>query len=393
MITKQRFCNLIRRNYPEFLGIRKTLQKQKVKRLYRHMLSKDEIALGEKDPNQKKNIVSKYLEKDYLQPVIREMEDILDNAAQYRSRNDKEDLRADIIFCRLAYGFIPSEYVGFELEKKKPEERKKFYSDIDTLAFGYSVNNIRELQYILDKADSSKKFAKYYKRDTVVIEKKSDYEAYKKFVLKHPIFVEKEVISSMGKGTTLVNLSLLKETAEEHFNRLVCEGKYLLEERIAQQEVMAQFNSSSVNTIRCITLRVKKEVVVPYCFMRTGRRGSFVDNGGSGGLLIGIDVKTGTLNTAAYDEYNDKYLCHPDSGIEFKEFQIPEWNELIRLCKKAAMEEKDMGFLSWDLAYTDDGWVVIEVNEIGQLIGPQIVMKKGIKLDMERYFLKMKKMV
>mgnify|MGYP000503160321 FL=1 len=51
-----------------------------------------------------------------------------------------------MLFCRLAYGFIPSEYVGFELENKSPEQRKEFVSDIDTNVFGYSVNDIKELQ-------------------------------------------------------------------------------------------------------------------------------------------------------------------------------------------------------------------------------------------------------
>ena len=50
-----------------------------------------------------------------------------------------------------------------------------------------------------------------------------------------------------------------------------------------------------------------------------------------------------------------------------------------------------MGYLSWDLAYTDSGWVVIEVNEVGQFIGPQMTMKKGIKKELWSYLERMQK--
>lgn len=68
----------------------------------------------------------------YLRPAVKEMEDILEKAPIYKDRQDKDYLRTDMLFCRLAYGFIPSEYVGFELENKSPEQRKEFVSDIDT---------------------------------------------------------------------------------------------------------------------------------------------------------------------------------------------------------------------------------------------------------------------
>ena len=156
---------------------------------------------------------------------------------------------------------------------------------------------------------------------------------------------------------------------------------------------MACFNPTSVNTIRCITLKTNSGVIVPYCFMRTGRKGSFVDNGGSGGLLIGIDVTTGITNTDAFDEYGEKYDLHPDSRMRFCGFQIPEWDKMISICKTAAEIDKDMGFLSWDMAYSEKGWCVIEVNEIGQFIGPQIVYGKGINEELNRYLLMMKKFI
>ena len=77
----------------------------------------------------------------------------------------------------------------------------------------------------------------------------------------------------------------------------------------------------------------------------------------------------------------------------FKGSQIPKWEELTSLCKEAAVTVKDISYLSWDLAYTEKGWVVIEVNEVGQFIIPQIVMKRGIKRELEKSLNRMKKVI
>lgn len=394
-VDKNRLCYIIRSHYPETLGIRKFLQKMKVKRLYRCFLTDEEIRICEKDTSKKPEIIAPYLAKwrNRLRPVVYEIEDILKNAKVYQTGIDRKAVRTDMLFCRLAYGFIPSEYVSFGFENKTPDERKEFESEIDTNVFGYSVNNIRKLQSILDKADSYKQFAAYFKRDALVIEKTEDYKKFQEFIKKHPVFVEKKVFSSMGRGIRLVDIHDAVMTDKQYFDSLIQQGKHLLEERVYQKSEMARFNESSVNTIRCITFRTNKGVEVPYCFMRTGRDGAFVDNGGSGGLVIGVDAVTGIVNTDGFDEYNNRYPRHPNTGVVFLGSQIPAWNELVSFCKDAAAKVEDIGYLSWDLAYTDKGWIVIEVNEVGQFIGPQMTMKRGIKKELSTYLERMPKVI
>ena len=394
MIDKNLICYLLRKNYPEILGIRKRLQRIKVDRLTRTIMPKEDIEKCEKYPEKTRDIILPYLNrwKKNLSPVMDEMKDILDNSSKYRNI-DKEQIRIDMLFCRLAYGFIPSEYVSFEFENKTLTERKEYVSDIDTNIFGYSVNNIKKLQSILDKADCYEQFAGYFHRDALIISQKQDYEKFHKFVCKHPEYVEKLVFSSMGKGVRLVDIRKVGMTEKQYFYELISQGKHLLEERVYQNSEMAKFNESSVNTIRCITFCTYDGIKVPYCFMRTGKDGAFVDNGGSGGLVIGVNTVTGIVDTDGFDEYNNRYLKHPNTGVRFKGSQIPAWNELIDLCKEAAKEVEGMGYLSWDLAYTDNGWVVIEVNEVGQFIGPQMTMKRGIKKELCSYMTRMKEYI
>lgn len=384
-MNKGELCNIVRKCYPKVFGIRKALQRLKIKRLNNKLLSKDIIKKCEEYENFKKITVEKYLKEcgSSFKHIIDEMEIMIKKVSDYKDIEDKESLRNDMIFCRLAYGFLPSEYVGFRLEGKSYGEKKEFVSDIDTFKFGYSVNDITKLQYVINKADSFKQFSKYFKRDILIFNRHTKLEDFKNFIDKHKIFVKKKINSAQGNNIELINIENIKNI-EEYFNREKNKGKFLLEELVVQSEEMARFNTSSVNTIRCMTMVMKDGTVeVPYCFMRTGRDGSFVDNGGAGGIIIGVDEKTGVVNTDGFDEYKNVYITHPDTKIKFKGSKIPKWKEMLDICKSIAKDVQGMGFLSWDMAYTSKGWVVIEVNGIGQLIGPQIVMQRGIKSEID----------
>ena len=153
-----------------------------------------------------------------------------------------------------------------------------------------------------------------------------------------------------------------------------------------QSAKTAVFNDSSVNTVRCITLKTKNDMLVPYCFMRTGRSGAFVDNGGAGGLFVGIDPETGVLGTDGVDERGVRYNAHPDSGLRFQGYQLPDWSKMISTCKEMAMQIPTVRMIGWDMAYTDKGWIVIEGNGLTEVIGPQCTWLRGIRKDIEDFY-------
>ena len=187
----------------------------------------------------------------------------------------------------------------------------------------------------------------------------------------------------MGRSVEYIDTSVNEMTERELFNSLISEGKCLLEERVIQSAPFEALNPSSVNTVRCITYYTRHGVVVPYCFMKIGRAGSFVDNGGAGGILVGIDSKTGCLNTDGFDEFITRYEKHPDSGITFRGYQLPEFENVVELSRKLSAMTPTVKFVGWDFAHTNQGWVVIEGNGMSQLIGPQIVWERGVKAEME----------
>jgi hypothetical protein len=147
---------------------------------------------------------------------------------------------------------------------------------------------------------------------------------------------------------------------------------------------MARFNPSSVNTVRCPTFRTVRGIELAPCRFRVGQAGSFVDNAGSGGILAGVDPKTGVVFTTGRDEYCHEYVTHPQSGLRFEGFRLPDWEELVASVKEMHELFPNMGYISWDMAHTDRGWVIIEANGSGQFIGTQIVEQKGKKRDIAK---------
>ena len=245
----------------------------------------------------------------------------------------------------------------------------------------YKLNDSVEIETFNNKAKTYLIFKKFYKREAINVKKQEDFNAFKKFINERNEFVIKPVGAAMGRGIELVSTEEVNPIAGEFFEDLISGGEYLIEEKVVQSNLMAEFNESTVNTIRIITFNIGQDILVPYCFLKTGRKGSFVDNGGAGGILVGADIRTGVTNTEGIDENGEIYIKHPDSGKIFKGFQLPDYNSAIALCKEMSAMTPEIRYIGWDLAYTDDGWIVIEGNGMSQLIGPQATQGRGVKQE------------
>lgn len=157
-------------------------------------------------------------------------------------------------------------------------------------------------------------------------------------------------------------------------------GKHplIFEALIKQTAQFSSFNSSSVNTVRFMTtLYPNGEAKVIATFIKIGRAGSCVDNAGSGGNVdVCVDVETGKIQYAIqYDGWRkiSEIEKHPDSGTQLNGVVIDNWEQIkadvIRFqqampwCKAAG----------WDIAITDEGPLVIEVNDFWDRTGQYFI--------------------
>lgn len=60
---------------------------------------------------------------------------------------------------------------------------------------------------------------------------------------------------------------------------------------------------------------------------------------------------------------------------------MPDYSEAVRITVEMSKMIPKEKYIGWDLAHTKNGWVVIEGNASSQLIGPQIVFRRGIRKE------------
>ena len=159
------------------------------------------------------------------------------------------------------------------------------------------------------------------------------------------------------------------------------EEALIFESVVHQTAQFAAFNTSSVNTVRFMTaLYPDGSARVIATFMKIGRDGRCVDNAGGGGNVdVCVDVATGEIRYAIqFDGWRhvQDIDVHPDSGNPLNGVIIENWEaikaEVVRFqqafpyCKVAG----------WDIAITDEGPVVIEVNDFWDRTG-QFFIRRG----------------
>lgn len=170
----------------------------------------------------------------------------------------------------------------------------------------------------------------------------------------------KMVSSSGGKGIFFWKSSKDSETELSDFINKA--GDIICQEVISQHESLDQINSSSVNTIRIMTLLFQGQVHVLSTVLRMGVKGARVDNASSGGVASGI-LPDGRLRDFAYDLYANKYFKHPN-GMDFDSIIVPGFDECIQLsimlAKRLSLVSR---LISWDFAIDEDGGpILIEMN-------------------------------
>lgn len=370
------------RLFPDWPVFRRLASKMKIKQTYKTAISKEEILKGEASPEGKKAVLAACNERwpKTTDKINKQIDEVFNSIEFYKDGSvDLEKTRQDMLFKYFAYGFLPNEYFAFRLDNKSGQEVEDFISARLRMKFRCQMNDILQAHYFNDKAQTYELFKERYNREAIAIETQADYDKFKAFVSKHPVFVKKQVYLAQGQSVELVDLSKIGKSEKELFDELIAAGKHILEERIIQSPEMAAFNESSVNTVRAITFNTKHGFKVPYCMIRTGRPGAFVDNSGGGGIQAEIDFETGTVISDAYDEHGGKYTAHPASGTVFKGYTFPDWDQLKELIFTCAAKVPQVKFIGWDLAHTRDGWVIVEGNENCYIIAVQQIRDKGMR--------------
>lgn len=100
----------------------------------------------------------------------------------------------------------------------------------------------------------------------------------------------------------------------------------------------------------------------------------------SGNMLGSVNQETGIIErvvTGAGDSYRE-ITVHADTGISLIGYQLPDWRQAISLCLKAATMFPGIRTQSWDIALSDKGPILMELNFGGDLNLHQLAHRRGI---------------
>ena len=251
-------------------------------------------------------------------------------------------------------GFTHNCYFDYELYNKEQDIRETFLNEGYRVRVYNACNKPGFRKVFLDKAAFNKTFKNWVRRDWIDTTQ-CDFEEFKSFVEHHEQFFGKPVRGTGGAGARVIKRE--SDTLENLFE--ICKNDNLiLEELIKQHKELAEFNASTLNTVRINTLRcADDEVRILLTVARFGRAGNVVDNFHGGGVGAIVDIETGVIITEAINRGHLKDYVHPDSKKAILGFQYPEWEKVKKAVCEAALLTPNVRHVGWDVCVTENGEV------------------------------------
>lgn len=305
---------------------------------------------------------------------------------------------------------LVSEYYEYEFEKCSEHFRETFLGMAEQ---GYYLKTLNPIKYY---SLARNKYLTHLYLDNLGIpmpkllghynpyEIGSDVNFAKQLIRVHQNrkepFVIKATESSHGEGVYVVEsiniinediiLNLINGKKVSLKDVLKHKEELIIESLIKQTNQFSNFNNTSVNTIRFMTtLYPNGKAKIIATFIKIGRNGFYVDNAGMGGNIdANINIETGEINQVVeFKGFRNtrKVEIHPDSKSQLEGTIIENWENIK---SKIISFQESLPFVKaagWDIAITDDGPVVIEVNDSWDRTG-QLFIKKGWRNEIKECF-------
>ena len=310
----------------------------------------------------------------------------LNYTAQQTQRN-KIIILIDVMYCVFKFNISILEYFQFRFFEKTPSERN------DWAGTGYMyeyqrIMNPMDARTILD--DKTLFYKKYHNYFVHVVADAAHLKNDAAMVSRLLASPSGKLVFKVADGKCGVAVEI-KKTNEFNSETLIDfmekNGFDLVEEFIIQHPKLNALSPTAVNTVRIFTqLNKNNEVEILGCRQRISVNSS-VDNMAAGNLAAPIDDKTGIVSGPAVysDITKTEEKIHPITGADIVGFQVPFWEETLKMVKKAALEFPQNRSIGWDIVITENGPGFIEGNHDWCKLLWQLPVKKGMKSVLEVY--------
>jgi hypothetical protein len=312
-------------------------------------------------------------------------------------------------------GLTTKEYYDFEFEKQGQEFRytflglneQRYYLEYLNPIKYYSLARNKYLAHkVLDKVGVRKTTLYcYYQPESryhINVECASDLGGVLRILKEKDVrsCVVKTTESSHGDSVWVIKSIVYHDTDAvlTRFDNLVLmlssilgQDPLIFESVVSQTKQFSGFNDSSVNTVRFMTtLYPDGSSRVVAAFFKVGRAGKCVDNAGSGGNVDAcVDVESGEIKyPVQFDGWRNikRIECHPDNGSQLNGVYINNWQSIKEDVMKFQQAFPYCKAAGWDIAITDEGPIIIEVNDFWDRTG-QYFIHRGWREEIRDCFL------
>ena len=125
----------------------------------------------------------------------------------------------------------------------------------------------------------------------------------------------------------------------------------MLQRRLVNNREILQFSNGALSTFRVVTYLTpdgKASLLSAGLKMSVGNM--IVDNFSAGGIIAGVDLKTGTLNAATGKSTPKLIYFHPDTHAKIVGHKVTNWQEVVDLSIKAQECFRERWSIGWDIA-------------------------------------------
>ena len=275
---------------------------------------------------------------------------------------------ADFLLAKILYpGLDGLDYFLYRYYENGYKVNKTFITEGDLAVMVRAFNgdqNSRNWARVNDKKHFNSEFPEYIGRKWIGDEaSKEEFSVFCKATGK---LIIKPTGGSQGRGVFFA-VPETNEDIEALYDK-VHGQHYIIEEVINEHQKLSALHPQSVNTLRLYTTRSLKDGIVRVtgAVIRIGRGDSGIDNYSSGGMVAEIDTDSGIVISRAVDEAGREYLKQPDTGIDIKGFEVPQWDEVKKKVLEAHEKVKDLNYIAWDVVVRDDDSIAfLEANLYG----------------------------
>lgn len=170
---------------------------------------------------------------------------------------------------------------------------------------------------------------------------------------------------------------------DDFMDQFVGETPYVLQQLESNHGFLNRY-TDSLATVRVCVLNSKDGVRIPFAILKLPSRDNLADSfWRPGNLACNLDVQSGKiLSVRSKDRFGTAdHELHPDCGEPLIGETVPMWDRLLEMVQLCAPIFQPVRYQSMDIAVTQEGPVMIEVNTGGGFDLPQLASGEGFLTD------------